>query len=301
MEKTMARSTCDSTPAVAARRARRYAPALAAAFGASLLLVAPNLAFGDEEPPQRGDGARISDERVSPLAGQPPVRNRRLLVNQRLEITPSFESTLNADYRHTLSGGIKAEYHMLDTWSLGVLGLFGESFNTGLTNRIIASLPDTPGDTPDPSKAQFEQHLNSIPIHGAAYASFKPFYGKLAAFGSIFLSYSFYVQGGLAVAVLDNDCCDFPTNAGDGDPRTDPPTNDGTQLGIYAATGMQVFFSDFLALDLSVRDYYFRDNPSGLDYTGDLRVTDDDNRLMHHFAVGAGLSLFFPRKARRTD
>jgi outer membrane beta-barrel protein len=297
----MARSTCDSTRALADRRARRYGAVLAAAFGASLWLGAPTLAYGDEEPPVRGDGAAISEERVSPLAGQPAVRNRKLLVNQRLQLTPSFESTINADYRHTLSGGVKAEYHVADAWSLGVLGLFGHSFNTGLTNRIIDSLGDTPGDALEPSQAQFEQHLNSMPIHGAAYASFKPFYGKLAAFGSIFLSYNLYLQGGLSVAVLDNDCCDFQTFPGNGDPRTDPPTNDGTRLGLYAGAGAQVFFNDFLALDLSVRDYYFRDNPSGLDYTGDLQVTDDDNRLMHHFAVGAGLSLFFPRQAQRTD
>ena len=298
----MVRSTRDSKRVTARKRIRPRAAVTTAALGASLVLATAGEARADsqEEPPDRGDGAAISDERVSPLAGQPAVRNRKLLVRERLEITPSFETTLNADYRHTLSGGVKAEYHVADSWSIGVLGLFGESFNTGLTNRIIDSLPESPPDTPEPSKAQFEQHLNSMPVHGAGYVSFKPFYGKLAAFGSLFMSYSIYFQGGLSVAVLENDCCDFATNPGDGDPRTDPPLNDGTQFGLYGGAGVHVFFNDYLALDLNVRDYYFRDNPSGLDYTGDLQVTDDDNRLMHHFAVGLGVSLFFPRTADRT-
>lgn len=296
----MPRSICDRIRATPGPRRRPQAFALAAICGASLGLAMPVETHAEEEPPERGDGAEIDDERKSPLAGQPAVRNRKLLTRQRLEITPSFESTLNADYRHTFSGGLKAEYHMTDSLSLGVLGLFGASLNTGLTSRVIDSLDDDAPEAPEPSKTQFEQHLNSMPVHGAGYLSFKPFYGKLSAFGSLFMSYSIYASGGLSVAVLETDCCDFPTNAGDGDPRSDPPLNEGTRLGLYAGVGAQFFFNDFFALDLHVRDYYFRDNPSGLDFTGNLEVTDDDARLMNHFAAGVGFSMFFPRTAERT-
>ncbi len=285
----------------ALRKTLAFAPAITAAacFG----LLAPPSAHAqdevaDEEPPDEGDGAAIDDDRVSPLAGQPAVRNRQLLTSERFELTPTVESTINAPFRHTVSGGLKGEYHLTSTWSVGAIGLFGYSFNNGLTNRVLDDLDEEPGDIPEPSRDQFEQRLNSIPVHGAGYVGFKPFQGKLSAFGSLFLRYNIYVNGGLSFAVLENDCCTFDADPNDGDPRTDPPNNDGTEVGLYGGAGIQVFMSEFLALDLSVRDYFFRNNPTGV--TGDLQLTSDDNRLRHHVAASLGVSIFFPLQAERS-
>lgn len=298
-----------STPSPTRRPARSP---VAAALGASLALLWPAIASADEGdgaageemnaaqevPEEDEEAAEIDYERRSPLSGQPAIRNRLLLASERLEITPTFEATINAPYRHTLSGGLKGEYHITSTWSVGVLGLFGESFNTGLTDRILDDLPASPGDEPEPSQDQFSERLTSMPLHGAGYIGFKPFYGKLSAFGSLFFNYNIYFDGGVSVAVLENDCCSFPTDNGDGDPRTDDPQNDGTELGFYAGAGVQVFVNDFMAIDLSIRDYYFRHNPSGA--TGDVRVAGEDERLRHHFAAGFGLAIFFPSTADRT-
>ena len=57
----------------------------------------------------------------------------------------------------------------------------------------------------------------------------------------------------------------------------------------------------FIALDLTVRDYAFSDNPSGADFNADLAVTSDDSRFIHHLFFGAGLSIFFPTKVKRTN
>ena len=61
-----------------------------------------------------------------------------------------------------------------------------------------------------------------------------------------------------------------------------------------------MFLNDFIALDLTVRDYAFTDNPSGADFNADLVVTKDDNRFLHHLFFGAGLSIMFPTKVKRT-
>jgi outer membrane beta-barrel protein len=253
-----------------------------------------------------------ADERKSPLEGQPAVRHRKLLVKHRLELTPAFESSVNADYRHTLSGGVKAEYHISDMWSIGAVGLFGTSFNTGLASRVIDTLPDAPIDNdPQPTKTQYDEHLNSIPVHGAGYIGLTPWYGKLAAFGSLFVNFDFYFQGGVSYAMLKNDCCSFnvdPNPTGDpemgvfpdNDPRNDDPLNDGPRIGVYLGGGIHVFMADWLALDMTVRDYAFADNPSGLDFDADLAVTDDDSRFLNHLFMGAGLSLFFPAHAKRS-
>ena len=66
-----------------------------------------------------------------------------------------------------------------------------------------------------------------------------------------------------------------------------------------------MFLNDFLALDLTVRDYAFSDNPVGADYNADLfvgtsKTLGDDNRFLHHLFFGAGLSIMLPTTVKRT-
>jgi len=254
----------------------------------------------------------LAQSRKSALEGQPAVRKRKLLVKKRFEATPLFESSVNADFKHTLSFGLKAEYHLSDMFSIGGLGAYGIALNTGLTTRIADTLPAAPtaGD-PTPSRQQFEQHLNEMPMHAAVYGSITPWYGKLAAFGAAFVNFDFYFQGGMAIASLKNDCCSFAVDnmpggdpaqgiPGDDNPNNDPALNDGVKLGLYLGGGIHVFLSDYLALDLTVRDYMFNDNPSGLDFDADQAVEDEDNRFLNHLFMGVGISVFLPTKVERT-
>lgn len=260
-------------------------------------------------------------ERKSLLDDTPAVRHKLLLLKKRVELAPSFESTINSDFRHTLSAGLKLEYHLSELFSFGVLGFYGASINTGLTDKIIKGLPDKRapdpaevGGDPTPSKNQFKGHLNSIPLHGAAFIGISPWNGKLAAFGKFFVNFDFYFQGGLAFASLKSDCtntvCDdkFPEGNSnvtpvllpDNNPNDDPTLNDGLKLGVYVGGGIHVFMNDFVALDFTVRDYLFSDNPSGLDFNGDLTVTEDDSRFLNHLFMGVGISILLPTKVKRT-
>ena len=262
--------------------------------------------------------AQEEDNPAKQLAEQPAVRHRLLLVKSRFELSPAFEATVNADYKHTVGLGLKIEYHLSNMLSFGVVGLYGVSFDTGLVSRIVDNLPergssqDIPGD-PTPNKQEYESHLNTMPLHGAVYASITPWYGKLAAFGKAFVNFDFYFQGGLAIAQLDSSCSDAICNdpapgvidperdlEPDGDPNNDPPLNDGIRPGLYLGGGIHVFINNWIALDLTVRDYIFSDNPSGLDFDADRAVTDDDRRFLNHLFMGIGVSFFFPSKARRT-
>jgi outer membrane beta-barrel protein len=254
-------------------------------------------------------------DRESALDGQPAVRHRLLLVKGRFEVTPAFESTVNADYKHTVSGGLKLEYHLSDMLSFGGVGFFGASFDTGLSSKISDSLEDSyPQGDPTPTRAEYESHLNEMPIHGAAYISITPWYGKLAAFQKAFVNFDFYFQGGIAFAQLESNCnnsiCSdmnpgvIDPGAGivpDNDPNNDPPLNDGTRIGLYMGGGIHVFLNQWIALDLTVRNYMFSDNPSGLDFNADLAVTEEDSRFMSHLFMGVGVSLFFPTKPKRTN
>lgn len=250
------------------------------------------------------------------------VRHRRLLVKNRLELGPLFESSINADFQHTLGAGLKLEYHLTDMFSVGAVGVYSGSLHTGLVDKIVDTLPDMPNATKEPSKDQYLSHLNSIPFHAAAYASLTPWYGKLAAFSQAFVAFDFYFQAGVAFAALRSNCAQtictdqFPgkshtdattgdTIPPDNDPKNDPPLNSGNHFGLYLGGGIHVFLSDFLALDLTVRDYAFSDNPSGADYNADQFVgtsatLGDDNRFLHHLFFGAGLAIMLPTKVKRT-
>ncbi len=257
-----------------------------------------------------------SERRTNELADDKAVRHRRLLVKNRLELAPLFESTINADFRHIIGGGAKLEYHFSDMLSIGVVGVGSTSINTKLVNRIMDTLEDNPMNPREPSRQELEVRLNTMPFHGAAYASLTPWYGKLAAFSQAYVAFDFYFQAGVSYAQLKSDC---PTSIcsdtapgestpGPGDetippdnnPNNDAPLNSGSRLGLYLGFGIHVFLNDFIALDFTVRDYAFDDNPSGADFNANLAVTEEDSRFLHHLFVGVGLSIMFPTKVKRT-
>lgn len=244
----------------------------------------------------------IAHARKSPLAGQVPVRHKQELRMKRFEVAPTFETTVQGDYKHTLSGGVKLEYHLSDSLSVGALLFFGGGIDTKLTEQVRDSLPNPqdPMEPRTPSVDDFDGHLNTIPFHGGLGATFTPFFGKMAIFGKAFVNFDFYVSGGLGFAQTSNsnpdgdDC----TSGTDNDPRNDCPHNAGFNPGIQVGAGLHVYFNKWIALDLSFRNYMFTDNPSGLDFDADLDVDDDDRRFLSHLFFGVGVSMFLPPKAK---
>jgi outer membrane beta-barrel protein len=268
-----------------------------------------------------------AEPRQNSLAADVAVRHRRLLVKNRFEFAPLFESTINADFRHVLGGGAKLEYHLGDMLSIGVIGVGSTSLDTKLVDKIVPTLMTQAQkdqmvgmgvNVREPSKDEYLDRLNTMPFHGAVYASLTPWYGKLAAFGQAYVAFDFYFQAGIAFAQLKSDCpvaiCSDPspgqsrpdprnpndTIAADLNPNNDPPLNSGGRVGLYLGGGIHVFLNDFLALDMTVRDYAFTDNPSGADFNADLFVSTADNRFLHHLFFGAGISVMLPTAVKRT-
>ena len=286
-----------------------------------LTSVAAAIAFGTV-------GTSEAERRQNGLPNDVAVRHRKLLVKNRIEVAPLFESTINADFRHIIGGGAKLEYHFSDMLSFGGVGVFSFALRTQLVDRIEQTLDtqaekimkerglDGMGGTPDdiqirePSQEEFIQRLNKMPFHGAVYVSLTPWYGKLAAFSQAFVAFDFYFQGGLSFAQLTSNCVmaicsDVPDmnddTTPDRDPNNDPPLNDGSRLGLYLGGGVHVCLNDFIALDLTIRDYAFTDNPSGAYFDAkDQAVTSDDDRFVHHLFFGVGVSIMLPAKVKRT-
>jgi outer membrane beta-barrel protein len=270
-----------------------------------------------------------AEPRQNSLAADVAVRHRRLLVKSRFEFAPLFESTISADFRHIIGGGAKLEYHLSDMLSIGVIGVASTALDTKLVDKIVPTLMTQKAkdglvmqgmNIREPSQEEFLDRLNTMPFHGAAYASLTPWYGKLAAFGQAYVAFDFYFQAGIAFAQLKSDCpvliCSdkspgasrsitnpdgtMDTLPPDLNPNNDPPLNSGGRVGLYLGGGIHVFLNDFLALDLTVRDYAFTDNPSGADFNADLFVSTADNRFLHHLFFGAGISVMLPTAVKRT-
>lgn len=303
---------------------RNLAPSmtLAGVLCAAALVAHSEAALAQEAEQSGPDLAprQAEERRRNDLHEQPAVRHRLLLVAKRLELTPLFEGSINADFRHFVGVGLKAEYHLSDMFSVGALGVYSGALDTGLVDKIVPTLPDTPvADSREPSKDQFLAHLNKMPLHGAAYVSVTPWYGKIAAFEAVFFNFDFYFQAGVSFAQLESSCpvslCDDPAPGKgrpdpmnptgdplppDLNPRNDAPLNSGSRIGAYLGGGIHVFLNDFIALDLTVRDYLFMDNPSGADYDANGYVNDDDSRFLNHLFMGVGVSIMLPFKAKRT-
>ena len=270
--------------------------------------------------------AHADPRKNTSLADDVAVRHRRLLVKKRFELAPLFESTISADFRHIIGGGAKLEYHLSDMFSIGAIGVASTALDTKLVDKIVPTLMTQAEKQQmvaagmrvrEPSKDEFLDRLNTMPFHGAVYASLTPWYGKLAAFGQAYVAFDFYFQAGVAFAQVQSSCpvaiCS-DTSPGkaridpasgdsiplDNNPNNDPPLNDGGRIGLYLGGGIHVFLNDFLALDLTVRDYAFTDNPSGADFNADLFVSSDDNRFLHHLFFGAGISVMLPFAVKRT-
>jgi outer membrane beta-barrel protein len=264
----------------------------------------------------------IAQARKSSLAEAPAVRKKYEYRTGRIEVTPTFEGSVGAQYQHTLSGGVLIEYHLSDSLSIGGSALFGANISTGLYDEIHSSLPTDPTTPlPQPTQSQADHHVNKMPIHGSLHATFTPTFGKMAFFGKSFIAYDIYFFGGFGFAQTNNSYADqgVPNSSDDTticedtslnivpcsdpgargrDPRNDGPHNEGFNPGVAFGGGLHVYFNRWVALDLSLRNYMFSDNPSGLDFDHDLDVDADDRRFMSHLFVGVGVSLFLPPKAK---
>src|SRR5215217_4028159 len=98
-----------------------------------------DVALADDAPTAVATGRRYNS-----LRSDKAVRHRRLLVKNRFEFTPSFESTINPEFQHIVGGGLKREYHISDMLSIGAVGIGSTQFNTKLTDRIVPTLEGSP-------------------------------------------------------------------------------------------------------------------------------------------------------------
>lgn len=247
------------------------------------------------------------------LEGQPAVRQRKDLRAGRFELGPMLGFTFLQPYRHTAVGGVKVDYHLADSLSVGAVGVFGlAKLKTGLTNEVAdaeqaqVDSPQCGGDTdcgriPNEDGVRWDDAQNSLKFAASFRVTLTPFAGKLALFSSLFAPFDLYFFGGAGVL-------GFKNGAGNPDPSCAPACdgelgNDGISVGPNFGGGIHVFFSQWAALDYEFSDTMAGNNPSGRntnESSGVNVVNADDKRFGHNMLMMLGISFYLPVDAPRT-
>ena len=207
--------------------------------------------------------------------------------------------------------------------SIGVVGVGSTAINTGLVEEDPRRRSRRPPNnmTREPSATSSEQRLNTMPVHGAAYVSLTPWYGKLAAFSQAFVAFDFYFQAGVSFAQLKSNC-PIPRSATTRHPGTSPMQPGGAE---HAAARQQPEQRSAAQRRQPSRplprwrhprvpERLHRARPDGprlrvlrqpvgrgLQREPCRRVPSDDNRFLHHLFFGAGVSIMFPTTVKRTN
>jgi len=253
------------------------------------------------------------------------VRHRIELREGRFEVGPSIAFTLNRAVRDSVLFGVKLEYHIWDTFSVGAEVQGGLSYNTGLANELKDSYEadgklsyNDQARKADPKKKEtyWEQdqakRMSDLVMAGDIRATWTPIYGRIAVFSKLFVLYDLYLFGGFGMA--------YTKNSGDpgefGNDDVDA-TNEGFRPGLtLPGFGMHIYFNNWVSLGLEVKNIMFEDNETGRDQTRGLKqdevdqfasctakggetcsptlVNGDDRSFQMHWLIGVNVTFFFP-------
>ncbi|MFT7622060.1 MAG: outer membrane beta-barrel protein [Myxococcota bacterium] len=201
------------------------------------------------------------------LTKSPPIRSVKPLRDGRHHITPTVGFTFNDAYKRNLSAGLSYRYYFNNWFGLGVdvMGTY-LALDTGLTTQVDAKL-SAPGVSGRPSTANL-----SVLAHVGA--TFVPLYGKMMLVGKVPVSYDVHFIVGAGYAGY----------AGEGD------ITSGGSFSPVVGIGTRWFFSEWIALQVDVRDYIVVDMP----IAAPANVLDPPGSVEQNFMVTVGVSFFFP-------
>jgi outer membrane beta-barrel protein len=266
-------------------------------------------------------------DRPNPLDGQPAIRYRKEMRRLRLEITPSFTTDINQDYKHAFGMGGTVVFHILDFVGVGFEGEYLFNTDTALESAVRGAISsyttnnpshfgaggsyDPIKSPPNPSLAIHDQRVLGANATLSAFAQVTPFAGKFSLFSAAFAWYDLYAKGGVGLVHYTQDgCCSAASTAAglaktEGVKNPDPNTQSsaefaGMKVGGMIGVGAHLYFTDWLGLQLELRDYIVKANPSGGDTNGDRKLTSGDATTQNNIFFTVGLTFMLPPKAHIT-
>ena len=192
--------------------------------------------------------------------------------------------------------GVRAAFHFNDWLSLAVNGNFAiANSETGYHDRLVQILPPNIMDPlpRDPTVAAAQGTMQKINSLLGAQLEFTPFTGKYSLFGKIFAHYDFYVlAGGGVIDVKPTD----PTVCGPGNTASYCGLT-GFKPGGQVGVGLHTFFNQWLALNIELKDFVAKLDPSGRDVNGDGVADANDASWTNTVTATANIMFFLPSTA----
>jgi outer membrane beta-barrel protein len=181
-------------------------------------------------------------------------------------------------------------------------------------------------DNPAPLLGDFRSGLTRAAWQSSFDVVFTPFAGKLGLFSAIFTEYDIYIFGGVGIMGWQKHYSDRSTSDQLGLQDEDPTAplycevmgtgeqNDecllhpvkadtGVKVGGSFGAGLNLFLTDWVAINMEFQDIVTRNNLAGLNTTvSDIppRVNRDDKDIFHNVTFQLGATFYFPPKAKRT-
>jgi outer membrane beta-barrel protein len=243
--------------------------------------------------------AEAAKERKSPLTDAPVIRRRLELRDKRFEIGVGVGVTIGQDFYNALLVMPKLAFHFNDWISLAAIGGFNAypGWKSSFNKDVNAALPG-PGEQTikSPYKDEAAWEMNRIGYILAAQLEFIPLSGKIALLSSLFSYFDFYVLGGAGVVNLAASSAPLPGSCSGTSCSGKPFTT--SELTINAGLGAHAFVSRWLALNLELHDFIYKNNASGRDVNGDKVVNDLDLEWSNNWVFSLNFQVFMPFKAK---
>jgi outer membrane beta-barrel protein len=200
------------------------------------------------------------------LTNAPPIRSAMPLRADRHQVGTHFGFTVNDAYRQSLMAGLSYRYFFNNWLGVGIdfLGSY-LSLESDLSDQIETQLSDV-GRTRKPA-------TSSLAMLGGLGVTLVPFTGKFMLVGQIPVTYDvhFIAGGGFA-----------STKGHDG-------IDDTFTWAPMVGLGVRMFASNWIAVELGVRDYVFK-----MPLVAPADKTVPAVSFEQNFMVTIGVSFFFP-------
>ncbi len=237
---------------------------LAAALSALVLAAAPA-------------PASAQSSKADAFAGKiPPVSGQLYRKTGRIELTPTFNMSLNDAFFSKYFGGLKATYHFGEQLAAGLHATGG--LTTKTSSAVVCS-PTTGCANAD--AAMLRQVPGRIRYIVGAEVAWSPVYGKLNVLAEQVAHFDLSIFAGPDLVAYDEVLSKVAS-------ETQTP-GVKSSVGGHVGLGMRVFLTEWMAARLEFKDYIYAVNvPNG------GIGTDVQNQLFTEL----GLSFFLPARNR---
>ncbi|MCG3173207.1 MAG: hypothetical protein GMKNLPBB_01385 [Myxococcota bacterium] len=235
-----------------------------------MLIAAPAWA---QNPPAPGgqDGQAPEETKESPVTKSlddkiKTVAKKSFIKKGRFEIQPFASYAVNEPFKQRLMLGAAATYHFVD--SVAVQAFFGYNLNFANDDTVIIRKQGAPDDAAT-ADLKYNFALDFV---------WTPIYGKLNLLGEWIIHHDVFFLvgfGGLGSGI---------------DPKAGNPVSNFNLAG-NIGLGTRVFLTDWLALNLEVRDFIYSTELANLpaDKSGN-KITD----IQHSIFAGLGFGFYIP-------